>query len=253
MNGLLWGQMVLFVGIGGICMFISEKDFIKVGKPKISWDGNSYLMRVYCNIGSDYTQFSFTFDFERFLFLYKECRGRLKLIEGNGYYDKHGDYHMSYFDFARKVLNGCGEIEVIELFAMIVKLYQLNPTVCRQAIHQRKKHKRKIELQLKKSMVDKVKYGKSEMGGTRVRGTGKKAGLVADKERMEVLNGLMNQCVSESARTHSLMLFDEYKLLYIQWEVASGLRAGYGSYMGRAKEKALFMKYKALVEAAQQR
>lgn len=234
-------------------MFISEKEFIKIAHPKISWDGKEYLMRVYCNIGSDYSQFSFSFDYERFLYLYNECKGRFKLVDGNGYCDKHGDYHLSYLDFSRKVLGNVDD-SVIELFSLIIRFYQLNPSVCKRAIFKKfkgKGHTRRIELELKKSVVDKLVLGRSSCGGARVKGTGKKAGLVADKERMEALNDLMNNCVCESARTHSLQLFDEYKNLYIQWEVASGLRAGYGSYISRTKEKALFVKYKSLVEAKQ--
>lgn len=232
-------------------MFISEKDFIKVGKPKISWDGKEYMMKVYCNLGSDYAQFSFFFDYDRFLYLYNDCKGRFKLVDGDGYYDKSGDYHLSFMDFSRRVLGGNVDLDVIEIFSWIVKFYQLNPTVCRKAIYQRKSKKRRIELELKKSMVDKLVVGRSSCGGARVKGVGKKSGVVVDSERMENFNWLMQDCVNRSAFEHTLQYFGEYKDFYINWEIAAGLRSGYGRFLSKSKEKALFVKYKSLVEAKQ--
>lgn len=235
-------------------MFFSDKDFLKLNPPKISWDKEDCLIRVYCDIGEDYSQFCFKFDYEVFLYYYNECKGRFRLVEGSGYYDKSGDYHMSYLDFARKVLaQGKGEIDdvVIELFSLIMRFYQLNPTVCHRVVFKKfkgKGHTRRLELVLKKSAVDKVKFGKSNMGGSRIKGTKVRN---SDPQLMAKLAEFMNEVVIESAKTHSLQLFEEYKSLYVQWEVASGIRAGYGSYLSRSKEKSLFVKYKQAVEALQ--
>lgn len=235
-------------------MFISEKDFIKVGKPKLAWDSKEYMIKVYCNLGADYAQFSFSFDVDKFLYLYNECKGRFHLVDGDGYYDKSGDYHLSYLDFSRRVLGGNVGSDVIEIFSWIIKFYQLNPSVCKRVVFKKfkgKGHTRKVELVLKKSAVDKLLLGRSSCGGTRVKGVGKKSGCVVDKGRMESFNRLMQDCVKRSALEHTLQYFGEYKDFYINWEIASGLRTSGGRFISKAKEKALFVKYKTSVESLQ--
>lgn len=234
-------------------MFISDNDFIKLKPPKISWDKDDCMIRVYCDIGEDYSQFCFKFDYEVFLYYYNECKGRFRLVEGDGYYDKWGDYHMSYLDFSRKVLaeNGGADDVVVELFSLIMRFYQLNPSICHRVVFKKfkgKGHTRRLQLLLKKSAVDKLKFGKSNMGGSRTKGTKVRN---PDTQLMAKLAEFMNEVVVQSAKSHSLQLFEDYKSLYVQWEVASGIRSGYGSFMSKSKEKSLFMKYKSLVENLQ--
>ena len=238
-------------------MFLSDKEFLKLKPPKISWDKDDCMIRVYCDIGEDYSQFCFKFDYEVFLFYYNECKGRFRLVDGSGYYDKSGDYHMSYLDFARKVLSESGGVDdvVIELFSMILRFYQLNPTVCHRVVFKKfkgKGHTRRLELVPKKKEFDKVKFGKSNCGGSRTKGVGKgKLFRQPDLELMNLLNCKMNEVVEESAKSHSLQLFEEYKSLFVQWEIASGIRSGYGHFLSRSKEKSLFIKYKNAVESLQ--
>ena len=237
-------------------MFISEKDFIKVGCPKISWDGKNYLMKVYCNIGSDFSQLSFSFDVDKFLYLYNECKGRFHLVDGSGFYDKSGFYHLSYLDFSRRVLGGNVDSEIIEIFSWIIKFYQLNPSVCKRAIFKKfkgKGHTRRLELELKKSAVDKLVLGRSSCGGARVKGSRMLENLKnVDVDKVENFYWLMQDCVRRSAIERTLQYFGEYKDFYINWEIASGLRSGYGRFLSSSKEKALFMRYKTEVEYEQE-
>lgn len=238
-------------------MFFSDNQFIKLKPPKISWDKDDCMIRVYCDIGEDYSQFCFKFDYEVFIYFFNQCKGRLRLVDGTGYYDKSGDYHMSYLDFSRKVLAQSGSVDdvVIELFALIIRFYQLNPSVCHRVVFKKfkgKGHTRRLELVPKKKEFDKVKFGKSNMGGSRIKGVGSGTRFrQPDEVEMSRLAKEMDLVILESAKTHSLQLFNVYKDLFIEWQVASGLRSGYGSFMSKSKEKSLFMKYKSLVENLQ--
>ena len=236
-----------------ISMFISDEDFIRLNAPKISWDKQDCLIRVYCDIGQDYSQFCFKFDYELFDYYYKQCKGDFKLVSGSGYYDKSGDYHMSYMDFSRRVL---GEVDdsVIELFSMILRFYRLNPSVCQRAIFKKfkgKGHSRRVELVGKKKEFDKVKFGKSCMGGSRTKSIAPKQKGEQNLQAMQEISSLMNKCIEQSARLHTLQFFGEYKSLFIDLEIASGLRAGHGRFLSKAKEKSLFIKYKSAVESLQ--
>lgn len=224
---------------------LNELDFLKLPAPKLSWDKKTYKLVLYYSVGQDYSICKFSFDYYEFLWLYERCKGYYKLSD-----ESSGDGRLSYADFMKEL--GASD-RASKILGMVLKFYRLNPTICKRAVHQDKKRGRKIELQLKKGLVDKA-HGISKPRGKH--GVGR---LSVDKRdcvpltdediaKADTIMFLMNSCVARAAKEFSMQPFIEYLSLYA--DLQQCLHQGTG-FVSKAKENQLFKEFGAKVKKLQ--
>lgn len=225
---------------------LNELDFLKLPAPKLSWDKKTYKLVLYYYVGEDYGICQFKFDYYEFLWLYERCKGYYKLSDEGG-----SDGRLSYSQFMKEL--GASS-KTSPFLGLVLKFYKLNPTVCKKAVHQDKKRGRKIELQLKKGLVDKA-HGISKPRGKHGVGAGLAGGAKAveltdeDRAKADTIVFLMNSCVARAAKEFSMQPFIEYLSLYS--DLQQCLHQGTG-FISKAKENALFKEFGAKVKKLQQ-
>lgn len=206
---------------------LNELDFLKLPCPKLSWDKNDYKLVLYFYVGKDYNVCKFKFDYYDFVLLYNSSKGSDKLSD-------------------KEFMHRLGANSPV--LPLVLKFYQLNPTVCKQAIHQDKKKARKFPLKLKKGAVDKL-HGISKPRGKHGVGFDKKppSDFAIDQNKVNTLIFLLNDCVLQAAASWSLQSFNEYKRLY-----SDLLRANGGSgFISKAKERSLLKDFSSKVASLQ--
>ena len=227
---------------------LNELDFLKLPCPKLSWDKKTYKLVLYYYVGQDYGICQFKFDYYEFIALYERCKGYYKLSDEGG-----SDGRLSYSQFMEEL---GATPRTCSILGLVLKYYKLNPTVCKQAIHQDKKRSHKIELQLKKGLVDKA-HGISKPRGKHGAGRlaeDKTSGVVEltadDKAKANTIMFLMNQCIVRAAKSFSMQPFMEYLSLYS--DLQQCLHQGTG-FISKSKENALFKEFKSKVDNLQKR
>ena len=227
---------------------LNELDFLKLPAPKLSWDKKEYKLVLYYYVGEDYGICQFKFDYYEFLWLYERCKGYYKLSD-----EGSGVGRLSYADFMKEL--GASD-RVSKILGMVLKFYRLNPTICKRAVHQDKKRGRKIELQLKKGLVDKAhgiskprgKHGVGRLSGEDKLNSGVELSA-EDRAKADTIVFLMNSCVARAAKEFSMQPFIEYLSLYS--DLQQCLHQGTG-FISKAKENALFKEFGAKVKKLQE-
>lgn len=227
---------------------LNELDFLKLPCPKLSWDKKTYKLVLYYYVGEDYGICQFKFDYYEFVALYERCKGYYKLSDEGG-----PDGRLSYADFMKEL--GASS-KTSPFLGLVLKFYCLNPTVCKKAIHQDKKRGHKIELTLKKGLVDKAhgiskprgKHGVGRLVGDKTSGVVELS--AEDRAKADTIMFLMNSCVDKAAKTFSMQPFMEYLSLYS--DLQQCLHQGTG-FISKSKENALFKEFKSKVDKLQKR
>lgn len=214
---------------------MTDLQFLRLDKPKLSWNKKDSSLVIYFKLGEDYLQSSFKFDYYKFLDAYSCMRG-----------SRSDD--SKWFDVWKSF--GAKD-SIATVLGMICKFYRLNPTVCKRAIHQDKTYSKKIELEPKKGVVDKVK------GISKPRGChgayGKRDGMsgandipfAVDNDKVNTILFLMQSCVEDGARNWSLQGYSEYRRLYSDLLRANG--SSKSGYISKAKDRLLLKEFASKV------
>lgn len=218
---------------------MTDLHFLKLDAPKLSWNKSSSSLVLYFKLGEEFLQSYFKFDYYRFIEEYINMKG-----------SRSDD--SKWFDVWKRL--GAKD-SVADVLALVSKFYKLNPTVCKQAIHQNKSISKKVQLELKAGAVDKVKGVSKPRGchgayGKRIDIDGINSdSFVIDNDKINTILFLMQCCVEDGARNWSLQGYSEYRRLYSDLIRANGTSSS--GYISKAKDRELLKEFSSKVAKLQ--